>query len=116
MSVLTAEFAARFERPRTGVRARIQPPEHAQPFTLIAVATAFALLFLPTGELDYREASAAAVLSAALIGLALCWPMVPRVATTGYLSATSRSSRCSAMPRAGGHRASVASSCFPSSG
>jgi signal transduction histidine kinase len=83
LSVLTAEFAARFERPRTSVRARIQPPEHAQPFTLIAVATAFALLFLPTGELDYREASAAAVLSAALIGLALCWPMVPRVATMG---------------------------------
>jgi signal transduction histidine kinase len=80
---MTAEFAARFERARTDVRARTQPPEHALPFTLIAVATAFALLFLPTGDLDYREASAAAVLSAALIGLALCWPMVPLVATMG---------------------------------
>jgi signal transduction histidine kinase len=80
---MTAQVAARFDLARTDVGGRTEPPEHALPFTLIAVATAFALLFLPTGELDYREASAAAVLSAALIGLALCWPMVPRVATMG---------------------------------
>jgi signal transduction histidine kinase len=83
LSALTVEVAARFGRTRTDIRARAEPPEHALPFTLIAVATAYALLFLPTGRLDYLEASAAAVFSAALIGLALCWSIVPRVATIG---------------------------------
>jgi signal transduction histidine kinase len=83
LTALTAEFAARFERPRTDTPANSEPTEHALPFTLIAVATAYALLFLPTGRLDYREASAAAVFSAALIGLALCWSIAPRVATMG---------------------------------
>ena len=90
MSALTAEVAARFERARTDGRTRTEPPEHALPFTLIAVATAYALLFLPTGQLDYLEASMAAVFSAALIWLALCWSIVPRVATLavplGYIA------------------------------
>jgi len=80
---LTADFAARFERAPGDVRARSAPPEHALPFTLIAVATAFALLFLPTGQLDYREVAGAATFAAALLVLALCWPLVPRLATIG---------------------------------
>ncbi len=61
-----------------------QPPAHALPFTVIAVVTAYALLFLPTGvQLDYRLVSAAAVLSAALLGLALLWETHPRIATLG---------------------------------
>ena len=83
MSALTADFAARFERAPGDVRARNEPPEHALPFTLIAVATAFALLFLPTGQLDYREVAGAATFAAALLVLALCWPLVPRLATIG---------------------------------
>ena len=83
MSTLTADFAARFERAPGDVRARSEPPEHALPFTLIAVATAFALLFLPTGQLDYREVAGAATFAAALLVLALCWPLVPRLATIG---------------------------------
>ena len=83
MSALTADFAARLERAPGDVRARSEPPEHALPFTLIAVATAFALLFLPTGQLDYREVAGAATFAAALLVLALCWPLVPRLATFG---------------------------------
>jgi len=83
LSALTADFAARFERVPGDVRARNEPPEHALPFTLIAVATAFALLFLPTGQLDYREVAGAATFAAALLVLALCWPLVPRLATIG---------------------------------
>ena len=83
MSALTAEVAARFGRARTDGRAKNEPPEHALPFTLIAVATAYALLFLPMGQLDYLEASIAVVVSAALIWLALCWSIAPRVATIG---------------------------------
>ncbi len=83
MSALTAEVAARFGRARTDGRAKNEPPEHALPFTLIAVATAYALLFLPMGQLDYLEASIAAVVSAALIWMALCWSIAPRVATIG---------------------------------
>jgi signal transduction histidine kinase len=83
LSALTADFAARFERAPGDVRARSEPPEHALPFTLIAVATAFALLFLPTGQLDYREVAGAATFAAALLVLALCWPLVPRLATIG---------------------------------
>jgi signal transduction histidine kinase len=79
----TAELAARFVRARTEVRAEDQPPEYAVPFTLIAVATAYGLLFLPTGQVDYANASAAAVLGAALLGLALVWSRFPRVATMG---------------------------------
>jgi signal transduction histidine kinase len=79
----TAELAARFVRARTEVRADDQPPEHAVPFTLIAVATAYGLLFLPTGQVDYTKASAAAVLGVALLGLALVWSRYPRVATMG---------------------------------
>ena len=83
MSALTAEVAVRFGRARTDGRAKNEPPEHALPFTLIAVATAYALLFLPMGQLDYLEASIAAVVSAALIWMALCWSIAPRVATIG---------------------------------
>jgi signal transduction histidine kinase len=83
LTASTAEFAARFDWARTHTRAKSQPPEHAIQFTLIAVGTAYALLFLPTGRLDYREAAAAAVLGVALLALALCWPIVPRFATIG---------------------------------
>jgi signal transduction histidine kinase len=83
LSALTADLAARFEWARTDTRAKNQPPEHALPFTLIAVATAFVLLFLPTGQLDYREVSAAATFGAALLVLTLCWPIAPRVAAIG---------------------------------
>ena len=53
------------------------------PFTAVAVATAYALLFLPTGGLSYTEASVAAVLGAMLLGLAAAWPVVPRIAAIG---------------------------------
>lgn len=79
----TAEFAARFERARPTARAKSQPPEHALPFTLIAVVTAYALVFVPLGALDYSEVLAAAALGAALLGLALLWPRFPRLATLG---------------------------------
>ena len=79
----TAELATRFVRARAGTRARGTPPEHAVPFTLIAVATAYGLLFLPAGQVDYGKASAAGVLGAALLGLALCWSRFPRIATIG---------------------------------
>lgn len=84
MTASTAEFVARFERPRSVARAVGQPPAHAVPFTVIAVVTAYVLLLLPIGiRPDYREVSAAAVLSAGLLGLALLWPRYPRVATLG---------------------------------
>ena len=84
MTASTAEFVARFERPRSAARAVGQPPAHAVPFTVIAVVTAYVLLLLPIGiRPDYREVSAAAVLSAGLLGLALLWPRYPRVATLG---------------------------------
>jgi signal transduction histidine kinase len=79
----TAELAARFVRARTETRANNRPPDHAVPFTLIAVATAYGLLFLPTGQVDYGKASAAGVFGVALLGLALCWSRFPRVATIG---------------------------------
>jgi signal transduction histidine kinase len=79
----TAELSARFARARTEVRTAAQPPDHAVPFTLIAVATAYGLLFLPTGQVDYAKASAAGVFGAALLGLALCWSRFPRFATIG---------------------------------
>jgi signal transduction histidine kinase len=80
----TAEFAARFERTRRTSRAKGKPPEHAIPFLMIAVVTAYALLFLPTGtRLDYRYVSAAAAFSAAVLALALVWPRFPRLATIG---------------------------------
>jgi signal transduction histidine kinase len=83
LTALTAELTARFEQAPVAARERSQPPEHAIPFTLIAIGTAYALLFVPPGRIDYREAAAAAVLGAGLLGLALCWSIVPRVATLG---------------------------------
>jgi signal transduction histidine kinase len=58
---------------------------------VIAVVTAYGLLFLPTGiALDYRVVSLAATLSAALLALALFWGVVPRFATLaipiGYIA------------------------------
>jgi signal transduction histidine kinase len=80
----TVDFVARFGETRTFTRARSRPPEHAVQFTLIAVVTAYALLFLPTGiRLDYTVVSAAAALSAALLGMTLLWSTFPRVATLG---------------------------------
>jgi signal transduction histidine kinase len=80
----TAELVTRFGLTRSSVRAKSQPPEHGLPFTLIAVVTAYALLFLPTGvSLDYTDVTAAAALSAALLGLALFWGRYPRLAALG---------------------------------
>ena len=79
----TAELAARFVRARTEARPNGRPPDHAVPFTLVAVATAYGLLFLPTGQVDYGKASVAGVLGVALLGLALCWSRFPRVAAIG---------------------------------
>jgi len=84
MTASTAELGNRFERTRSSARATSEPPAHAIPFTLIAVVTAYVLLFLPTGiRPDYGEVSGAAALSAALLALALLWPTYPRVATLG---------------------------------
>jgi signal transduction histidine kinase len=84
LTVATAELAARFVRARSNSRTKSKPPEHALTFTAIAVATAYVLLFLPLGNaIDYRPAAAAAVLAASVLGLALCWETVPRVATLG---------------------------------
>ena len=52
-------------------------------FTVIAVVVAWALVFVPLTRLDYREVSAAALLGAALLALALFWERVPRLATLG---------------------------------
>jgi signal transduction histidine kinase len=79
----TVAFAARFERAHTRVRAQSEAPEHALTFTLIAVGTAYALLFVPPGRLEYGDVSAAGLLAAALIALALSWRAVPRLATLG---------------------------------
>lgn len=83
MTASTAEFVARFDRMRSSSRATSQSPEHALPFTAIAVGTAFALLFVPLSRLDYAEVSVAAALSAVLLGLALLWSTFPRVAALG---------------------------------
>ena len=83
MTASTAEFAARFTRVRTDAQAKNQPPEHLLPFTAIAVATAYALLFVPPGRLNFGQASAAGVLAVALLALALSSPNFPRVATIG---------------------------------
>ena len=91
MTASTAEFVARFGRTRSDASAKSQPPDHAVTFTLIAVVTAYGLLFLPTGiALDYRVVSFAAALSAALLALTLFWGVVPRFATLaipiGYIA------------------------------
>lgn len=84
MTASTADLFARLGQTRARTRARTEPPDHAVPFTVIAVVTAYALLFLPTGiRLDYTVVSAAAALSAALLGTTLVWPTFPRVATLG---------------------------------
>ena len=84
MTASTAQLPARLEWARPSTRATGRPPEHAVPFTLIAVVTGYALLFLPIGaQLDYGMVSAAAALSAALLGLTLVWSRFPRVATLG---------------------------------
>lgn len=83
MTASTAELAVRFARARAGARTESQPPRHALPFTLVAVGTAYALLFLPTSDVDYAKASIAAVLAVTLLGLALFWSVVPRLSTVG---------------------------------
>ena len=84
MTASTADLVARLGQTRASTRARTQPPDHAVPFTLLAVVTAYGLLFLPTGiQLDSSVVSAAAALSAALLGMTLLWSTFPRVATLG---------------------------------
>jgi hypothetical protein len=73
MTASAAELAVRFDRSRPEPKAKSQPPDHAVPFTLIAVVTAYALVFLPTSKIDFGFVSAAAAVSAALLGLALLW-------------------------------------------
>lgn len=82
-SAFTAEFTARFARGRADTRAKAEPPAQLLPFTAIAVATAFALLFVPPSPLDFREVSAAGLLACALLGLALSAQSFPRVAAIG---------------------------------
>jgi signal transduction histidine kinase len=89
MTASTAELAAGFSRTRAAARAK-RAPEHAVKFTLIAVVTAYGLLFLPTGiRLEYGDVWVAALLSAALLGLTLFWSTFPRLATlaipVGYI-------------------------------
>jgi signal transduction histidine kinase len=83
LTASTAEFAARLALVRTNVRAKNQPPEHLLPFTAIAVATAYALLFVPPGHLDFGQASAAGVLAVALLALGLSSTNFPRTASVG---------------------------------
>jgi signal transduction histidine kinase len=84
LTASTADLTTRLGRTRTHARAKTGPPEYAVPFTLIAVVTAYALLFLPTGiRLDYTVGFAAAALSAALLGMILLWSTFPKVATFG---------------------------------
>jgi signal transduction histidine kinase len=82
-SAFTAEFAARFARGDSGTRAKGEPPTQLLPFTAIAVGTAYALLFVPPSQLDFREASAAGLLACVLLGLALSAPSLPRFVTIG---------------------------------
>jgi signal transduction histidine kinase len=88
-SAFTAEFAARFARGDSDLRAKAEPPTQLLPFTAIAVATAYALLFVPPSHLDFREVSAAGLLACALLGLALAAQSVPRIAAiaipVGYI-------------------------------
>ena len=83
LTASTADLTARFVRVRAVAGAKRQPPEHLLPFTAIAVATAYALLFVPPDRLDFAEASAAGVFAAVLLGLGLAAPNFPRVATIG---------------------------------
>jgi signal transduction histidine kinase len=83
MTATTADLVARFSSAPSKPRATSQPPDHAAPFTLIAVVTAYALLFVPAAGLDWNEVSAAGLLSMALLGLTLLWPRYPRLATLG---------------------------------
>ena len=84
MTASTADLAGRFTRLRPSASTETQPPEHAVAFTLIAVVTAYGLLFLPTGiQLNYQVVSLAAALSAALLALTLLWSAAPRIATLG---------------------------------
>jgi signal transduction histidine kinase len=84
MTASTADFVARVDRPRADATRRTRPPDHAVEFTLIAVVTAYGLLFLPTGiRLEYGDVCVAAGLSAALLGLTLFWSTFPRLATLG---------------------------------
>jgi len=89
-SAFTAEFAARFARGNVATRAKADPPAQLLPFTAIAVATAYALLFVPPSHLDFREVSAAGLLACALLGLALSAQSVPRIAAVaipvGYIA------------------------------
>ncbi len=82
-SAFTAEFAARFARGRADTPAKAEAPAELLPFTAIAVATAYALLFVPSSPLDFREVSAAGLLACALLGLALSAQSFPRVAAIG---------------------------------
>jgi signal transduction histidine kinase len=83
MTASPADLVARFSWAPVRPRATSQPPDHAVPFTLIAVVTAYALLFVPAAGLDWNEVSAAGLLSVALLGLTLLWSRYPRLATLG---------------------------------
>jgi signal transduction histidine kinase len=84
LTASTADLVTRFGRTRSAAPVKRRPPEHVVPFTLIAVVTAYGLLFLPTGtRLEFGDVSAAAALSAALLGLTLFRSSVPRLATLG---------------------------------
>jgi signal transduction histidine kinase len=52
-------------------------------FTTVAVAIAFALVLMPAPRRDDRELVIAGLLAVALLGLALCWRIFPRVTQLG---------------------------------
>jgi signal transduction histidine kinase len=82
-SAFTAEFAARFARGGADTRPKAEAPAQLLPFTAIAVATAYALLFVPPSNPDFGEVSAAGLLACALLGLGLAAPSFPRIAAIG---------------------------------
>jgi signal transduction histidine kinase len=59
------------------------PPANGVGFVVVAVATAFALLLVPSGGLDRDEVALAAAVAAGTLGLALLWRRIPTVSRIG---------------------------------
>ena len=58
-------------------------PANAVSFTLVAVATAFGLLLLPSSRLDAMGIAAAGIVAAGTLALSLLWRVIPEVAALG---------------------------------
>jgi signal transduction histidine kinase len=71
--------------PRTSEAPRDEPvaPANGVGFVVVAIATAFALLLVPSGRLDRTEVALAAGVAAATLGLALLWRWIPAVSRIG---------------------------------